>query len=342
MLNKVKNIVKFIRDTFLLIWGIFLHIAFQKQSQKSYLAMIRLFCFTKGYSNDLVSNVISVFNKPYDIDIQNSNLGKYTLSDVENVVDHLKRSGYYVFEQKLSPQVCQILFNKALTEKCLIHPGDGECHLKMEQTEYNPQQPQATKLSFALNDLINWPEIQDLIADPVFIAISQSYMKSKVYFDQSMLWWSTAYKQKPDSEAAQMYHFDMDRFKWLKFFVYLTDVDHSSGPHTYVSGTHKSGAIPRGLLDKGYSRLTDSAVSSYFSKDRIIEHKGKVGTILVEDTRGLHKGKSVSQGHRLILEIQYSNSLWGADLQDGRFVKHSAMLAHKIQQCPKVFKHFVQ
>ena len=45
--------------------------------------------------------------------------------------------------------------------------------------------------------------------------------------------------KKADSEAAQMFHFDLDRIKWLKFFIYLTDVKINSGPHVYVSGTHK-------------------------------------------------------------------------------------------------------
>ncbi len=48
----------------------------------------------------------------------------------------------------------------------------------------------------------------------------------------------------------------------------------------------------------------------YDRKD-IIEFSAPRGTILAEDTRGLHKGKHVETGDRLLLQLQFSNSLFG-------------------------------
>jgi hypothetical protein len=39
---------------------------------------------------------------------------------------------------------------------------------------------------------------------------------------------------------------------------------------------------------------------------------GPRGTILAEDTRGLHKGKPVAKGDRLVLEFEFSSSMFGA------------------------------
>jgi hypothetical protein len=58
-------------------------------------------------------------------------------------------------------------------------------------------------------------------------------------------------------------------------------------------------------------RLTDEEVASAFDDNKIIEFSAPRGTIIAEDTRGLHKGKHVQKGDRLIFQIQFSNSLFG-------------------------------
>lgn len=127
------------------------------------------------------------------------------------------------------------------------------------------------------------------------------------------MWWLTFFSDKPDAKAAQYFHFDMDRPKWLKFFIYLTDVQPVSGPHMFVAGSHRSGRIPQELLQKGYARLTDEEVSRHFPASDMLEFSAPRGSIIAEDTRGLHKGKHVECGDRLVLQIQYSNSLFGGD-----------------------------
>jgi ectoine hydroxylase-related dioxygenase (phytanoyl-CoA dioxygenase family) len=103
----------------------------------------------------------------------------------------------------------------------------------------------------------------------------------------------------------------MDRIRWLKFFIYLTDVDTDNGPHSFIAGSHRTGGIPPSLLRKGYVRLTDGEVREQYPAEDFIEFTGARGTVLAEDTRGLHKGKHVARGDRLVLQLQFSNSLFG-------------------------------
>ena len=37
------------------------------------------------------------------------------------------------------------------------------------------------------------------------------------------MWWLPLYGRAPSFAAAQQFHFDMDRWKWLNWFLYLTD-----------------------------------------------------------------------------------------------------------------------
>src|SRR6185503_13469174 len=119
--------------------------------------------------------------------------------------------------------------------------------------------------------------------------------------------------------AGQLYHFDMDRIKWLKFFIYLTDVEAANGPHCFVRGSHRTHGIPSSLLSKGYARIRDAEVFQYYARETEVRFVAPRGTVIAEDTRGLHKGMEVLSGDRLMLQLQLSNSLFGAPYAPSSF-----------------------
>ncbi len=179
---------------------------------------------------------------------------------------------------------------------------------------YRRGAPQAVRYDFDTRDLLDNRDIQKLLSDLSFAAVAQDYFGCRPVVDVLGMWWHTDFSDKPDSEAAQYYHFDMDRPKWLKFFIYLTDVESTSGPQ----------------------------VSREFSGKDIIEFTAPRGTILGEDTRGLHKGKHVQKGDRLMLQIQFSNSLFG-----GFYPKVSmggdlsSDLKHRVEQFPGLYAAYL-
>jgi ectoine hydroxylase-related dioxygenase (phytanoyl-CoA dioxygenase family) len=143
-------------------------------------------------------------------------------------------------------------------------------------------------------------------------------------------------------EAAQFFHFDMDRPKWLKFFIYLTDVGTENGPHTFVSGSQRTGGIPRELLRKGYSRMSDEEVLAFYPPQDVVEFAAPRGTIIAEDTRGLHKGKHVHSGDRLVLQLQFSNSMFGGSYERARFGEpRIEPLRRQIEQYPSVYSAYL-
>ena len=90
----------------------------------------------------------------------------------------------------------------------------------------------------------------------------------------------------------------MDRIKFLKFFFYLTDVGPDNGPHCYLRASHdrKPSALRR--LD----RITDEEILRHYGPERVVEVMGVRGTAAAVDTRGFHKGKPLTAGHRLIFQ----------------------------------------
>ena len=57
---------------------------------------------------------------------------------------------------------------------------------------------------------------------------SGNYFKSPLFDHLSLT--ISAKSKNPDSSSAQLFHFDLDKPKWLKFFI-LNDVDENNDPH---------------------------------------------------------------------------------------------------------------
>ena len=59
-------------------------------------------------------------------------------------------------------------------------------------------------------------------------------------------------------------------------------------------------------------RIPDEEIVREYGQEAIVEITGKRGTLLAVDTRGFHKGKALESGDRLLFQVEYTNSLFGA------------------------------
>jgi hypothetical protein len=127
------------------------------------------------------------------------------------------------------------------------------------------------------------------------------------------MWWSTAYQKEASEEAAQLFHFDLDRIKWLKVFFYINDVTPENGPHCYIEGSHKVNAKPVDILNRGYVRIPDADLAPHYKPEAFKTVCGEAGSMFIGDTKCWHKGTPLKKGHRLVLELEYASSLFGAN-----------------------------
>lgn len=150
------------------------------------------------------------------------------------------------------------------------------------------------------------PEFAEAAHDPKLLRIAEEYLGAPPLITILTAWWS--YPSNAPLGGMQHFHHDRDDFRTLKLFVYLTDVDETTGPHQYVDGTHESRAISNGSpafwawLDKSH-RKDEREVCALF-KPRTIT--GPKGSTFLEDTRGLHRGVPPMSGPRLAFEICYT------------------------------------
>ncbi|MGI8581152.1 MAG: phytanoyl-CoA dioxygenase family protein [Chitinophagaceae bacterium] len=276
---------------------------------ETYMSFINLYCSTNGRLNENVHQKIKETNPPVKVaDKLEGIAGTFTTSDFKNINNELEEKGYVKFEKKLSQDIIDKIYNYALQTGAKIPPDYNT------KIVYDPSNPVSEIYRFDIQDLINNPEIQTLIMDPVLINVARNYLQCEPIFDFPALWWSTSFSKEASSEAAQLYHFDMDRIKWLKIFFYITDVSENNGPHCYIEGSHKPGNKPDSLLKRGYARISDEDLKPYYKSESFKVLCADAGTIFAGDTKCWHKGSPLLNGHRLAFELEYTSSLFGANI----------------------------
>ena len=272
----------------------------------SYLSFRRLYGMTQGRLNQRVSE--SIRRPAPTLDAREGLLGSGEAleSELGAALESLRRDGFYVFRNKLSESMIEELKGFSETTPArLVPPPPGD---SPHQT-FDPENPRAPRYQFSEQQMLADVAVQRLLADPTLIELAGRYLGTVPINDLFTMWWSAPHGDGPSSAAAQLFHFDMDRFRFLKFFFYLTDVDHDTGPHVYVRGTHRE--RPAGFFED--RRFSDAEVEDQFGAGEIEEIVGERGTILAVDTSGLHKGLALRTGRRLLCQIEFTNSLFGQD-----------------------------
>lgn len=102
--------------------------------------------------------------------------------------------------------------------------------------------------------------------------------------------------------------------KQFKSMLYLTDVDKDSGPFEYMIGSHRYRKIIKEIMIKktnekkvSYSRFSEQDVE--FLKDKlslnVVKFEAKKGSIILFDSRGIHRGSPIKKGSRYALTNYY-------------------------------------
>lgn len=140
--------------------------------------------------------------------------------------------------------------------------------------------------------------LHEIALDSRIIGLVESYFGCRPYLDSIQAWWSISGNN--EAEEAENFHRDNDSIRFLKLFLYATDVGPDNGPHVYVAGSHAEPILTQ------KRRLSDAEVEQAFGRDRIRTMTGVAGDAFLEDTYGIHKGQLPVDGTRLLIQFRYS------------------------------------
>lgn len=108
--------------------------------------------------------------------------------------------------------------------------------------------------------------ISALRSDPALEAIAAAYLGCPTLASRVRMWWSFPANRVSDAalvDAAQeKFHFDMNGWRTLKFFFYLTPVTEADGPHLGILGSHNRRTLRQQLSLTVAARQTSSSGST--------------------------------------------------------------------------------
>lgn len=264
-------------------------------------------------------------------DIELDSIEGIVSDDLNDVVAGLCDDGLVVLDTLLSDIECDELAAIATSTACTTIGRVGRSSSKIR---FDPTQPIATRYDLPETVLVDNPAVQALLADRSIMAVSKRYLRGTPVQDLVAMWWTSSLEHD-QNQAAQQFHFDLDRLRFLKFFVYLTDVTDDTGPHQFVRGSHR--ALPIALRqDKRYS---DAEVHEHYPND-VVTITGPRGTMFFADTRGLHRGLPVREGHRLVFQMEYTTSLFGAPTERQVVANPSDQLTDAARRFPDSYGRF--
>ena len=161
--------------------------------------------------------------------------------------------------------------------------------------------PSSSSIYSIMNPHLQSEIVEQLIYSSPLSMIAERYLNAEPKLMNSQIWY-TFPKDGLQSHHNFGFHYDIDDYRFLKFFFYLDEVDDGAGPHVIISGTHNEGSVFK-FFNR---RISDCAAIKRYP-EKVITMKGCSGTGFAEDTFCYHKGQHPNR-RRLILQIQFGIS----------------------------------
>jgi hypothetical protein len=276
----------------------------------------KLFAVTDGRSNDLLFRLLESKRKESELRlgwdgtsiISDAGLGDPT---IEEVVRALKEDGVVVIPPRLKKESVQNLYELALS--CQLETANyapvasnvpGQTTVSSEDTStskgIDPAHPSYSLYRVPRSILLENLIVQQLLCDSYLLAAAARYLGVFPVITKPDMWWDTDFL--PRGQRPRSFHVDSGCLRFIKVGVNLTDTTIESPHFVYVKGSHNPNKKARSLIWRLRSRmdLSDHEVRDVCD-DKIVHVTAPAGSIVLADTRGIHKGELSMRGNRLVL-----------------------------------------
>lgn len=138
----------------------------------------------------------------------------------------------------------------------------------------------------------NTPNLIKILLDDFVLRVVEGYMGLRPYLVEAY-----ARRNFPSEFKVMNHYWHRDSnhpFFMLKSFIFLSDCDANNGPHQFLRGSH----ISEDFREKMY--YEDYEVESKHHP-QVVTSIVKAGTLILEDTRGLHRACVPTEGTRDLL-----------------------------------------
>ena len=281
-----------------------------------YIRFIFAFYFIRNFFNNQKDNC------------KNINSSKYFEENIESakIIEDLKNFGYNNF-LKLRKNYLELLKSEiSLTNSLISFKGKKNSDKFRKTINFSDklkdifEKSKENEIShIALDiDLSKTNYIKEFATSEFLMNIARNYIKSDKISISGQCYISNPVQisEAEKKDNAQYFHYDNDFKKFFKVFIYLSDVNHSAGPHSFVAKTNTKKIFKHIVAE----RIDDREIAKFYDKESIKVFDGKEGNIIVEDTFGLHKGSPPINQSRIMLILIYGHGL-GIDIYKNPLIK---------------------
>ena len=259
-----------------------------------------------------------LFNKNQSFNSENNKFS----DNFKKISDMIDNNGYAVVESFIDKNTIKKLKEELISFD--YFPVTDISNLKklktIKETKKKPSSVYGSNLNSKL--IKKDSEIYKLINSDLIKQVSEINFKSKPIFVSAVCMYTFKKDKNTFSDiekhmSAQHFHYDQSHLKFLKFFIYLNDINQpSDGAHSFIKKTHESNLkLPK---EKKYfvqkslritrdniltGAINENWISDNFSKTDIIDHCYPEGSVIIENTTGLHRGNNCTTSSRLMLSI---------------------------------------
>ena len=227
--------------------------------------------------------------------------------DVNKAVEALKKDGYYL-GLHLPKIILQEMINFVNSNNIYARTNPNLKFRYFDREKVRAEYGDTfVHGCYPKTDVRRLSAIQRLEKDPKLLKIAASYLGAEpVHIRTELTWYFVAERKLYEKigDAQVLFHYDLDDFRAIKFFFYLTDVDCFSGSHVCVRGSHKKKKLTHQFcLFVGRS---DREICNYYGTENLVTIDGKAGFGFAEDTFCFHRGTPPANRDRLMLQIGFA------------------------------------
>jgi hypothetical protein len=231
-----------------------------------------------------------------------------SLTDRKDVLDALLKDGIFVIPGFVSRGVCETILREI--EPTLEQTIAGECPDGFCRPEGGPHRvANADRYS---------PTAREVFFESEFIrSVAEALVSKNVVSFRREIDLKIATGHFLDSDMA---HFDDWRHRF-KAFLYLTEVGEKNAPFVYVEGSHKMAAWKERYCREFEADGEEGRYGHFFPREvrRILREQGfkervclgPPGTLILADFRGIHRGTTLQEGRRVMLNNCFEITISG-------------------------------
>lgn len=224
--------------------------------------------------------------------------------DLPQVLATLRAEGYFVGLQ-LRPEIVDNLVRRA---RASVAYAERDPDKPVVAGRSSPAAAQRPQVASYLDQQEDWPEFQIVRHDRALQEIARAYLGCDPVYLRSELAWSYPNPAASRSERlanAQVFHCDINDYRTLKFFFYLTPVDVGAGPHAYMKKSPTERSLRHQLLGHRCASIPEERLLAHYAANDVVTICGPAGTGFVGDPYYFHRGTSPTTAARLMLQIEF-------------------------------------